>query len=145
MFLCVSITLFSFANEEINNAYANENELVIDDGTVKVFSYDNAMFYNLIDEDNNYGYRIIFDGYLETFIEMTLETKLLRGILDDKSFSVQLETVTLELLINKCEENKIADDNPLWWNLYEIRDDFYKKTIGLVSYLQALTMFLIMN
>ena len=145
MFLCVSITLFSFANGEINNAYANENELVIDDGTVKVFSYDNAMFYNLIDEDNNYGYRIIFDGYLETFIEMTLETKLLRGILDDKSFSVQLETVTLELLINKCEENKIADDNPLWWNLYEIRDDFYKKTIGLVSYLQALTMFLIMN
>ena len=82
---------------------------------------------------------------LETFIEMTLETKLLRGILDDKSFSVQLETVTLELLINKCEENKIADDNPLWWNLYEIRDDFYKKTIGLVLYLQPLTMFLIMN
>ena len=31
MFLCVSITLFSFTNGKINNAYANENELVIDD------------------------------------------------------------------------------------------------------------------
>ena len=145
MFLCTSITLFSFTNTKINNAYVNDKELVIEDGLVRKFSYDNAIFYNLIAEDKNYGYRIIFDGYLETFIEMTLETKLLRGILDEKPFSIQLDETNLELLINKCEENKLTDDNSLWWKLYEIRDNFYKKPIGLVSYLQAPIMFLIMN
>ncbi len=98
MFLCTSITLFSFTNTKINNAYVNDNELVIEDGLVRKFSYDNAIFYNLIAEDKNYGYRIIFDGYLETFIEMTLETKLLRGILDEKPFSIQLDETNLELL-----------------------------------------------
>ena len=128
MFLCTSITLFSFTNTKINNAYVNDKELVIEDGLVRKFSYDNAIFYNLIAEDKNYGYRIIFDGHLETFIEMTLETKLLRGILDEKPFSIQLDETNLELLINKCEENKLTDDNSLWWKLYEIRDNFYKKT-----------------